>query len=600
MNNVVCFFVDSVAWDCIGKNRASVSPTPFLDSLKFESITASKLYSHGPYTDAATRSLFTGRNCLDDFGYYFKLNTSPVNHYKVFHDAGYETYDFNYPYYILGNRIRESIDHVIHSSGFIYGSEWGGIYSHYHDVIQSRPLSDDELLLLKHRIQLMFDSWGRYLEECISSPDTMSIHKEILAEYDARAALVILREEEKKFRGAHNEYINDFIRKGLNHKLAHLDNSGIETYIDGTFFDEYIEGKYKKLLNRIAINNFKANFIKNCPSFKRLLFSFRRFIKTKDASNLLFIQNYIGSLFPMKLMRKRWKEKGWQNQHTAYTMYKEGLRILKQRNSDKPFYFFFDVEEPHNNIAFFSYDIKDKDVIDQEMDMLGDYVKQLGTNFKGSLPYLLSLRYSDYQIEKFCDSLKEMGLWDKTTILFISDHGSSYTFYPLHNRRVNCFDDECYHIPMILRHPGIIGKEISTYQYSKDVLPTLCDILNMPLSQFFKGRSMLSNQRDDRKFVVHEYMGPGCPDMLTKPIWFSARDEEYLIAYKVRVFDDFENGELVEVYEISTDSEAYYNVIDSIDRTKINYLLKAIKDRHKEIQIDTEGFMTNLRANNTL
>ena len=98
MNNAICFFVDSVMWDCIGTNRAKVSPTPFIDSLKQEGLVANKLYSHGPYTDAATRSLFTGRNCLDDYGYYFKLNTSPITHYKLFHDAGYETYDFHYPY----------------------------------------------------------------------------------------------------------------------------------------------------------------------------------------------------------------------------------------------------------------------------------------------------------------------------------------------------------------------------------------------------------------------------------------------------------------------------------------------------------------------
>ena len=64
-NNVISLFIDSVMWESVGNTRAKVSPTPFLDSLKKESVTASKLYSHGPYTDAAKTSLFTGRNCLD-------------------------------------------------------------------------------------------------------------------------------------------------------------------------------------------------------------------------------------------------------------------------------------------------------------------------------------------------------------------------------------------------------------------------------------------------------------------------------------------------------------------------------------------------------
>lgn len=56
-NNVIFFFVDSVTWNYVGKNRAYVSPTPFLDSLRSESLVTTKLYSYAPYTDAATRSL---------------------------------------------------------------------------------------------------------------------------------------------------------------------------------------------------------------------------------------------------------------------------------------------------------------------------------------------------------------------------------------------------------------------------------------------------------------------------------------------------------------------------------------------------------------
>lgn len=293
-------------------------------------------------------------------------------------------------------------------------------------------------------------------------------------------------------------------------------------------------------------------------------------------------------------MRKRWKKKGWQNQHTAHTMYQAGLDILKERRSEKPFYFFFDVEEPHNNIAFFSYDTQDKNIIDDEMRVLQEYVDELGTDFKGNLVYLLSLRYSDYKIQKFCESLKDMGLWDNTSILVVADHGSSYTFNPIHNRRVNNFDDECYHIPMLIRHPRMKGIEINSYQYSKDVLPTFMDVLGLEPCKEFKGRSML-REKEPRKFVIGEYMGPGCPDMLKRRIWFSSRDKHYIVAYKVGVYDAFENGELAEVYDLSKDPNGYYNINDTIDISKIEYLLEPLKQRHAEIRKDTEAFMTNLR-----
>lgn len=595
-NNAICFFVDSVTWNSLGTRQASVSPTPFLDSLKEESITTTKLYSHGPYTDAATHSLFTGRDCLDDFSYYFKLNTAPIHHYKAFHDAGYETYDFNYPYYIIGKDVAKYIDHEIHTSGFIYGSEWGGIFSFYHDIIQERPLNKDEHLLLKKRLEVMFESWERYLSNTIHKPETMVIHKEILKIYDTRKALDILKEEDVKFRENPYEYIDDFIKQGQDHVLTTLDSSGIETYIDKDFIDNYWEKKYGKFFDKIARLNFKANVWKNLPSPKRMAFGLRKYLKTKDSSNLLFFENYLGSITTMQLMRKRWKTQGWQNQHTAHTMYQAGLDILKERKSDRPFYFFFDVEEPHNNIAFFSYDTQNTEVIDDEMRVLQEYVDQVGSDFKGNLVYLLSLRYSDYKIQKFCESLKEMGLWDSTTILFIADHGSSYTFNPIHNMRVNNFDDECYHIPMLIRHPGLTGREINSYQYSKDVLPTFMDVIGLEPCKEFKGRSMIRESKP-REFVIGEYMGPGCPDMVSdkKKIWFSARDENYIVAYKVGVYEDFDEGELAEVYDLKKDPKAYYNINDKIDRNKIEYLLLPLKERHAEVRKDTDAFMKRLR-----
>ena len=593
-NNAIFFFVDSVTWNSIETHQAAVSPTPFLDSLKKESITTTRLYSHGPYTDAATHSLFTGRDCLDDFGYFFKMNTAPIHHYKAFHDAGYETYDFNYPFYILGKDICKYIDHPLYSTGFIFGSEWGGIFSYYCDLIKKEQLTADDYLLLKARFKVMFDSWIIFLDNSINNPETFKIHKEIHKTYDAPRALTTLKEEYNKFKQDAKAYIDDFLIKGQSHVLVTLDDSDIDTYIDRDFLKGYIEKKYGKLLNQIFWNNLKANIWRSMPSPKRLFHAIKKYAKTRDNSYFMYIANYFCCLNTMRQIRKRWMKPKWQNQHTAYTMYQEGLRILESRESDKPFYFFFDVEEPHNNIAFFSYDVKDTSVIDEEMQVMKDYVTALGDNFVGNLAYLLSIRYSDYQIEKFCKRLKDMGLWDTTTILVVADHGSSYSFTPVHNRRVNNFYDECYHIPMLLHHPGLKGREVTSYQYSKDVLPTLMDAIGLEVRTEFKGRSML-RETEPRKYVISEYMGPGCPDMLRRQIWFSARDENYIVAYKVGVFEPFDNGELAEVFDLAKDPNQFYNINDKIDRSKIEHLLKPLKERHAEICRDTELFMDKLR-----
>ena len=593
-NNAITIFVDSVVWDYVGTNKEKISATPFLDSLKNEGLVANKLYSHGPYTDAATRSLFTGRNCLDDYGYYFKLNTAPINHYKLFHDAGYETYDFHYPYYIKGDKVNESIDHRIYTGGFEFASEWGGLYYYYHNIVKERELTDIELKLLTCRIEYMFECWELYLNDAIIHPETLIMHRRAFEHYDTKAALRTLKEEREKFKANPPKYATDFVRQGNDHVLAKLDNSTIEAYMSPQFMKEYVEPKYGKLFDRIERLNNKANWRTNLPSFKRIMWSLGKAIKKRDSSYLLFLENYIISLSQMTVMRKRWKRSRWQYGHSAKMNYDAAIEVLKARdNREKPFYMFFHLGEPHNNIAFFTYDIQDKEVVDEELRVIEEYVNKVGTNFKGSLIYLLSLVYTDYTIKKFCDSLKELGLWDNTSLLLISDHGSSYTFNPLHNCRVNCFDEECYHIPMLIRHPGMKPVEINTYQYSKDVFPTFADILGIPQSEYFKGRSMLK-ETEPRPYIVTEYMGPGCPDISSRRIWFSARDSHFIVAYKVGIYEEFAAGELAEVYDLAKDPNGYYNINDSVDRSRIQYLLDAIKERYEEIKRDTEVFLNEI------
>lgn len=594
MNNAIFFFVDSVTWNYVGKNRANVSPTPFLDSLKSESLITTNLYSHAPYTDAATRSLFTGRNCLDDYGYFFRTNTSPINHYKAFHDLGYETYDFNYPFYIIGNEQNSYIDHRCYNSSFYFPSEWGGVYKYYSEILKERALTDIEYNLLDKRLKLMFEAWIRYMYDMLYVPETSMMHGKVLESFDAKNAFNRLKEEFKLFKSNSRCYIDNLLKEGESHELFKIDPTTVSTYIDSDFLNGYVVKKYSSLFKKIKKNNLKANALRNIPSIKRTYWGLKHYIKSKDSSKLLFWQNYLGSLFPCELMQKRWKEKTWQNNHPARTVYDTAIKFLENRKSEKPFYFYLNAEEPHNNIAFFSYDIQDKDIIDEEMKMLENYVDQLGTGFRGNLIYLLSIRYTDYCIERFCKSLKELDLWDKTSILVAADHGSSYTFFPIHNNRVNCFDDECYHIPMLIRHPGLQGQVIESYQQSKDVLPTFMDVMGLPLSSFFKGQSMLRKSKS-REFVVSEYMGPGCPDMMNRRIWFSARDRKYIVAYKVAIKEEFKDGELAEVYDLQIDSNGYYNICETIDRDCIQYLLDGIQERYDEIKNDTEKFIETLK-----
>lgn len=597
-NNAILIMLDSVIMESISTGRCKVSPTPFLDSLRNEGLWTTNLYSHGPYTDAATHSLYTGRNTLDDFGYFFKLNTAPINHYRAFHDNGYETIGFYYPYYMMGKNVTQFIDKLYFKAGFEFGSEWGGIYSYYHDIRKKRPLNSDELYMLKKRLDLTFDVWSAFFYKIIYEPEMVRNMDDILTFSDVDKGQKTLLAEKNKYEADKDGYIEDFLSKGLDHIFSTINDVSIDNRISRDFLNSVRE-KYPAFFKLMERNNVRANLFKTLPSPKRILKAFAKYVKTKDKNELEFFHNYFGGLFFYKQVYGRWGTKRWQNNpSTRHQFDFVQNTIIPNRDKSKPFYLCLNIEEAHNNLCFFTYDIQDDKLIEEEINMLHDYIKQLGTDFKGNIVYYLGLRYMDFCIEKFCDYLKTQGLWDNTTLLFTADHGSSYTFYPVHNERVNNFHDECYHIPILIRHPGFTPKEITTYQYSKDILPTFMDILGLELSPYFKGQSMLKDNKP-RKCIITEYMGPGCPDMIQRPVWFSARDENYLVAYKVNLFNGFESGKLCEVYDRRNDYKEYYNIVDKIDRRKIEYLLDEIKIRYEELGKDTIEYYNKLKSTDT-
>lgn len=593
-NNAIMFMMDSVIMESVSTGRCKVSPTPFLDSLRKEGLWTTNLYSHGPYTDAATRSLYTGRNTLDDFGYFFKLNASPITHYKAFKDNGYETIGFYYPYYMMGKNVTQYIDKLYYKAGFEFGSEWGGVFNYYYDIRKKRPLNADESFMLKKRIELMFDVWLSFFDKIVNEPEMVQDMDDILQFSDINRGKERLHAEKNEYEKDKEAYIEKFLSQGMEHLFASINDVSIDNRISREYL-ESTRNKYPRFFSDIRKNNIKANLFRTMPSPKRILKAFSRFLKTKDKSEFEFFENYLGGLFFYKHVYERWGTKRWQNMpSTQFQLDFVESEIIPNRSKDKPFFLCLNIEEAHNNLSFFTYDIKDDKLIDEEVTVLHNFLKALGSDFKGNIIYYLGLRYMDYCIEKFCNYLKQEGLWDNTTLLFTADHGSSYTFYPVHNARVNNFHDECYHIPILIRHPGFSPQEVTSYQYSKDILPTFMDVLGLELSPYFKGRSML-RETEARKCVVTEYMGPGCPDIIQRPVWFSARDENYLVAYKVKLAEGFKSGILCEVYDRKKDPKEYYNIVDKVDRSTIKYLLDEIEKRYDELKDDTSKYYSLLK-----
>jgi len=124
--------------------------------------------------------------------------------------------------------------------------------------------------------------------------------------------------------------------------------------------------------------------------------------------------------------------------------------------------------------------------------------------------YDAEIRYMDEHIGKVLDEVKAMGLSDNTIIIFTADHGESlgeHNYYFAHGRLP--YNDNV-EVPLIIMNPGLKSeiKVIDQPVELINILPTVLDILDIPINKEAQGKSlvplMLGNSDSIPKYVFTE------------------------------------------------------------------------------------------------
>ena len=169
---------------------------------------------------------------------------------------------------------------------------------------------------------------------------------------------------------------------------------------------------------------------------------------------------------------------------------------------------------------------------------------------KGHATYCGEITMVDTWLGFLLKSVENMGLLDKTTVIFTTDHGfyfgehgglfgkmntgkspdgtlrpygekeSTWAYSPLF--------EELVHIPLLIRDPGLPPGSYQGLSSAVDVMPTVLDLLGMEIPDFVQGRSLAPGMRDGsaagRDFVVSSipFANPGDPvhsvDNLLRPL----------------------------------------------------------------------------------
>lgn len=122
------------------------------------------------------------------------------------------------------------------------------------------------------------------------------------------------------------------------------------------------------------------------------------------------------------------------------------------------------------------------------------------------LTYVISLYDSeiaeaDTCLNEFLDKLKEEGVYDKSVIIIIADHGEEF----LEHGKIDHSQlyDEVVHVPLIIKIPNVAGSYVDSLAESIDIMPTVLDLVGIPLPYYTQGKTLLDKSRKD--FIHAEF-----------------------------------------------------------------------------------------------
>lgn len=578
--NIVFLVVDSLMSDRMFSNEYGLSTTPFLDSIKNQCVIARNVYAQGPFTEAGTKGLLTGRDTLDDEGYFLRYHKSKTFITNIFKDAGYQTHSLIYPTCLYSDWIFDKLDGIYYTSEMLYDVFWEQKFKHYIEYKKNNKLDKRDIQDCIELFDVIFVAWLKFL-----NPD--SEKERVLLEpfdrdFNYSEKFNILSNEYERFKRDKEGYVDEY----LNVAPAHPINN-IKSEITANFIcNEAINGAFalhKKFEKRLVQKQFFYNLKNNrltLQCLKSMMESLKKVIDKQTFGEAVY---WLKTLTRGKDVWRYKKGKDYKQLLSARTQLKH-IENLLNTDTNVPKFITAHLEEPHYFTTFFSYDSGDENLISAELDYADEYVKSLKGNYRGLISYDLAIRYIDRQIEDFVDDLEKTGELDNTIICIVADHGSSYNCYPYRHRIVNNCHTENFKIPFIIYEKGSVKREISHIATSKDVIPTILDYIGEEVPMEITGESLL-NANCDKKFAITEYMGPGCPDMRRNKACITIRNRRYLIAFESNLKEAFNEHNITEIYDLSVDKLEMCN-IKSVRNEQINEMISALNKRYDEICVD--------------
>lgn len=178
--------------------------------------------------------------------------------------------------------------------------------------------------------------------------------------------------------------------------------------------------------------------------------------------------------------------------------------------------------------------------------------------------------FIDTQMGRVIDELKEQGIYNDTIIVYASDHGDMMGSHRLWNKGFYMYE-ECNHIPLIIRWPGVTKSESRCDEFVSlvDLMPTFLQMGGMEQPSDIDGRSIVPLLKEciPTDWPQEAYVElNGYESTLGSMRMIRTKQWKY-------VYNPMSNDEL---YDMESDPAELYNLADKL---AFKHVLRRMRDR---------------------
>jgi arylsulfatase A-like enzyme len=242
--------------------------------------------------------------------------------------------------------------------------------------------------------------------------------------------------------------------------------------------------------------------------------------------------------------RKRWRRYGESiPEQTA----KSSIRWLNENHDQGPFYLHVEVFDPHEPwdppVHFLEKYLKEPTKHSwleppyAHVKVPEEGVRRLRANYAGEASNV------DYWYGQVLETVKKLGLYDNTVIVFLSDHGALLNEQGQWVKGAEKIRKQVTHVPLLLHVPDkqYAGKKVSGFAQTADVAPTVLGRLNLKPDARVTGEdlwpSVTGEKANGREYIVSSFGGIAAvrtPEWNYSAVWDK---ERYKGTYKPQLYN---------------------------------------------------------------